>query len=471
MMSFATPFRAVQAHQPGSPGPARRTDTHPHAGNQAALRRLSGIQAKLEVGAVDDPLEREADAVADAVIGMAAPPPLRAAAPRVSRKCAACKEEEKQTLQPKAAGSPSAVPSVAPPQVHDVVSQPGRPLDAATRGFFEPRFGLDLSAVRVHSESHAGEAARAVGARAFAVGENIVFAPNQFAPSSASGRHLLAHELAHVVQQRGGAPGRLRRAPPTKTCDAPAGPRAQPAHVSDTLIDRITGKYVKIDGDTGEGCVPTPYPASNGEKVCTIGYGHQIQDCPILDASTGAPPTSTAVNDANTVKQRDPDKPDAKPRRARPAEWLTCKCAGKAITCPDQARQILKQDVSNSGEAWVHAHVLPDLDGRKFDALVDLTLHHGSIDTSFLDEINKYYCTPEGWNYLRDVYLKQNLTPQGSTVISPGFVKRRQLRVWPVASQPAEPSQPAQPAQPPADSAPTCDPDADPDMCTEQNER
>ena len=54
---------------------------------------------------------------------------------------------------------------------------------------------------------------------------------------------------------------------------------------------------------------------------------------------------------------------------------------------------------------------------------IDLTLHHGSIDQSFLDEINKYYCTPEGWNYLRDVYLKQNLTPQGSTVISPGFVQ------------------------------------------------
>ena len=110
----------------------------------------------------------------------------------------------------------------------------------------------------------------------------------------------------------------------------------------------------------------------------------------------------------------------------------------------------------------------PDLDGPKFDALVDLTLHHGSVDKSFLDEINKYYCTPEGWNYLREVYLKQNLTPQGSTVISPGFVKRRQLRVWPVASQPSQPGQPSQPA---AGSAPACDPNADPGTCSEQNER
>jgi hypothetical protein len=468
MMSFATPVRAVQARTPGLPGKARLADTVAHAGNQAALRRLSGIQAKLEVGAVDDPLEREADAVADAVMGMAAAPPLRAAAPRVSRKCAACEEEEKQTLRPKPAGPPSAVSTVAPPQVHDVVSQPGRQLDAATRGFFEPRFGLDLSAVRVHSEGHAGEAARAVGARAFAVGENIVFAPNQFAPSSVSGRHLLAHELAHVVQQRGGAPGRVRRAPPANTCAAPVGPPAQPAHVSDTLIDRMTGGYAKKDGDNGEGCVPTPYPAGNGEKVCTIGYGHQIRDCPTLDASTGAPPTSGAVNDANTPKLRDPGKADAKPRRARPSEWLTCKCAGKAVKCPDEARQILKSDVSNSGEAWVHAHVQPDLDGPKFDALVDLTLHHGSVDKSFLDEINKYYCTPEGWNYLREVYLKQNLTPEGSTVISPGFVKRRQLRVWPVATQPSQPGQPSQPAAGPA---PVCDPNADPGTCSEQNER
>jgi hypothetical protein len=464
MLSFATPVRAVQARATGASGPGRRAATVAHAGNQAALRRLSGMQAKLEVGAVDDPLEHEADAVADAVMGMASAPSLRPAAPRVSRKCAACEDEEKQTVRPKVAGSPTAVPSVAPPQVHDVVNQPGRPLDTATRGFFEPRFGLDLSAVRVHSEGHAGEAARAVGARAFAVGENIVFAPNQFSPSSVSGRHLLAHELAHVVQQRGGAPGRVRRAPPAKTCDAPVGPLAQPAHVSDTLIDRITGKYVKVDGDTGEGCITTPYAASNGEKVCTIGYGHQIKDCPILDAKTGAPPTSDAVKDANTAQQRDPNKPDANPRTARPSEWLTCKCAGMVITCPDQARQILKNDVSMSGEAWVHAHVLPDLDGPKFDALVDLTLHHGSIDQSFLDEINKYYCTPEGWNYLRDVYLKQNLTPQGSTVISPGFVKRRQLRVWPVASQPAQPSQPA------TGPAPACDPNADPGTCSEQNE-
>ena len=221
MSSFATPVLGVKPPPMASREIVRRPDSAPQIGNQAALRRLSAVaprvQAKLEIGAVDDPLEREADAVAGAVMGMAAPPAsLTAAPPRVSRKCDACAEEDaQQTLQTKPAGAPGAVPNVAPPQVHAVVRQSGRPLDTATRGFFEPRFGLDLGAVRVHAEGHAGDAARSVGARAFTVGENIVFAPGEFAPSSAGGRHLLAHELAHVVQQRGGAGvGRVQRAPP-----------------------------------------------------------------------------------------------------------------------------------------------------------------------------------------------------------------------------------------------------------------
>lgn len=414
------------------------------------------MQARLEVGPVNDPIEREADAVADAAMGMAAPGPVSAVPSQVSRKCAACEEEDKQTLQTKPAGPASTQPGIAPAQVHEVIGQPGQPLDLATRSFFEPRFGLDLSAVRVHAERGAGDAARSVGARAFTVGEHMVFAAGAFAPSSAAGRHLLAHELAHVVQQRGGAPGMVRRAPPDKLCDPPVGPLAQPDHVSQTLIDRMEGKYVKIDGDVGEGCIPTPYPAGNGETVCTIGFGHQLKDCPVLDKATGAKPTAEAIKEANTPKVRDENKPDAKPRRALPAEWLSCQCADKKIGCPDEAEKILKDDVSKNGEKFVHHNVLAGLDGPKFDALVDLVLHHGSLDKPFIEEIHKYYCTPDGWDYLREEYLKQNLTPQGSNVISPGFVKRRQLRVWPSSSK---------------TSPLTCgDGKGDPDSCNEQNQ-
>jgi hypothetical protein len=81
----------------------------------------------------------------------------------------------------------------------------GRPLPQATRAFFEPRFGWDLGDVRVHTDGAAAAAARGLQARAFGVGRDIVFGAGEYAPDTAAGRALLAHELAHVVQQ---APGR-----------------------------------------------------------------------------------------------------------------------------------------------------------------------------------------------------------------------------------------------------------------------
>ena len=99
----------------------------------------------------------------------------------------------------------------APPVVDDVLRAPGQLLDSATRAFFEPRFGYDFSAVRVHCGSGAAVAARAVDAQAFTVGNRVVFGDGQFAPQDTAGRRLLAHELTHTVQQ--GAAGRLQRSP------------------------------------------------------------------------------------------------------------------------------------------------------------------------------------------------------------------------------------------------------------------
>lgn len=92
-------------------------------------------------------------------------------------------------------------PDIAPPVVHDVLSSPGQPLDAQTRAFMEPRFGHDFSAVRVHSDGRAAESARAVSAHAYTVGNHVAFGEGKYQPGSEVGRRLLAHELAHVVQQ------------------------------------------------------------------------------------------------------------------------------------------------------------------------------------------------------------------------------------------------------------------------------
>jgi hypothetical protein len=90
--------------------------------------------------------------------------------------------------------------------VHDVVnSGGGAPLPADTRADMEARFGgQDFGDVRVHTGSPAHESARSVNAQAYTVGSNIVFQRDTYDPGSDTGRHMLAHELTHVVQQRSG---------------------------------------------------------------------------------------------------------------------------------------------------------------------------------------------------------------------------------------------------------------------------
>jgi len=82
-----------------------------------------------------------------------------------------------------------------------VLRSPGQPLDAGTRAFMEPRFGRDFSHVRIHTDVPAAASAHAVAALAYTVGQQIVFGSGQYAPTTPAGRRLLAHELAHTVQQ------------------------------------------------------------------------------------------------------------------------------------------------------------------------------------------------------------------------------------------------------------------------------
>jgi hypothetical protein len=196
------------AVQTPSPGPLIQTIVH-------------GPVAKTRIGPVDDPLEREADQVADAVVSDRPLWPIgNATSARPQRKCAACVEEE-ETLQTKSTGSER--PAEALASVHEVLRSPGQPLDDATRAYFEPRFGQDFSGVRVHTDAGAAQSTRDVNAHAYTVGHNIVFGAGRFETGTPEGRQLLAHELTHVVQQGGGGdalPG------PAQERDAEATSRA-----------------------------------------------------------------------------------------------------------------------------------------------------------------------------------------------------------------------------------------------------
>ncbi|WP_026423240.1 DUF4157 domain-containing protein [Actinokineospora inagensis] len=92
-----------------------------------------------------------------------------------------------------------------PSPVHSVVGSGGSPLDTDTRADMEARFGgQDFSDVRVHTGGAATESARSVNAQAYTVGSDIVFSDGRYDPGSDAGKHVLAHELTHVVQQRSG---------------------------------------------------------------------------------------------------------------------------------------------------------------------------------------------------------------------------------------------------------------------------
>lgn len=135
-----------------------------------------------------------------------------ARSPLLQRKCACggsagaggdCGEcQKKKSPLQRSAADTGRVNSV-PPVVQDVLRSPGQPLDGSTRGFMESRFGHDFSQVRIHNDTRSHESAQTVHAHAYTVGQEIVFASGKYNPHSQTGRHLLAHELSHTIQQRG----------------------------------------------------------------------------------------------------------------------------------------------------------------------------------------------------------------------------------------------------------------------------
>src|SRR5262245_3155098 len=100
-----------------------------------------------------------------------------------------------------ASGGATRLSSAVSPMVGAVLRSPGQPLDSDTRAFMESRFGHDFSRVRVHADSRASDAARAVNATAYTVGRDLVFQAGRYRPETEVGKRLLAHELTHVVQQ------------------------------------------------------------------------------------------------------------------------------------------------------------------------------------------------------------------------------------------------------------------------------
>ena len=195
------------------------------------------IQPKLVNEQVEDPLEREADHVADQVM--------------------AKREEPISKTQTREAsiGDES--------EMRD-----GSPLPKSQRAFFESTLGHDFAAVRIHSNSRSSDLARSVNARAFTLGRDIVFGKGEYRPESRDGARLLAHELAHVVQQHASQPT-IQRQPATKP--APSDPFGQGGVYEQLQILREAGTLPFSEYEA----VERPKDIKDPKKATAV-WGHEV---------------------------------------------------------------------------------------------------------------------------------------------------------------------------------------------------
>jgi hypothetical protein len=152
----------------------------------------------------------------------------------IGREGGALEAEADRAAAAVAVGRPGALPRLSsissvsgdafapiPESVMRATSSSGTALDKSTREFMERGFGADFSTVRVHHDALAIRSARDVGARAYTLGSHVVFGAGEYDPSRGSGRELLAHELAHTLQQTGGTLQLQRACLPSAECAAP----------------------------------------------------------------------------------------------------------------------------------------------------------------------------------------------------------------------------------------------------------
>jgi outer membrane protein OmpA-like peptidoglycan-associated protein len=123
--------------------------------------------------------------------------------------CEECQKKQSTAVARKPANAGAA--SANHKGIERVLRSPGQPLDRAARAFFEPRFGRDFGNVRVHTDTSAADSAESIRALAYAAGPSIAFGRGQYQPGTFQGQSLIAHELAHVVQQEKSPGDSIRR--------------------------------------------------------------------------------------------------------------------------------------------------------------------------------------------------------------------------------------------------------------------
>jgi hypothetical protein len=256
-----------------------------------ARRPRPAIQTKLEIGAPNDRFEQEAERVADRVMRMPDPSIGTSLAPvGIQRLCAECEEEvqrqpvddEEEVRMKRASG---ATPEIAPglqTRISGLCSG-GQPLSPALRGFFEPRFGHDFSQVHLHHGSQAGEAARALGARAYTLGQDVVFGQGQYRPESNQGRRLIAHELTHVIQQAGASRPFVQRQGPG-ALSTTEGQLPPPQSIAGPCPVAAEGTLSEVSWGESRGIYPTKNMTPTEQEMYHPENWDEAKKCELLKA-------------------------------------------------------------------------------------------------------------------------------------------------------------------------------------------
>lgn len=235
------------------------------------------VQRKLRVGAINDPLELDADRVADQVL----------AAPVTGAGDGAALFVRRASALSNANAQPEAVPA----SVEHALARSGAPLEPMLREDMEQRFRHDFSRVRVHSGVAAMQSAADINAHAYTVGHDIVFGARQYSPHSVTGMRLLAHELTHVMQQSPAGSGTIRR----QVATAPGA-----AHQSARKILRVerywrspSARVIFQDGSTeevtfidGSGLDMSSAPEQRYDKVVDVTIDRTSPIRPHLEIDT-----------------------------------------------------------------------------------------------------------------------------------------------------------------------------------------
>jgi hypothetical protein len=168
----------------------------PRCKNAENIPSIPNTQTKIKISQPHDPLEREADRVADQIMNM----PNNSL--KFSNKEISQDNQNLIQISPKKSVDAGLYNfNKVTEEIKNVNLNNGKPLDSTTKEFMESRFGYDFGNVRMHTNENAAKSAESVNALAYTVANNIVFTKGHFEPNTNEGRKLIAHELVHVIQQ------------------------------------------------------------------------------------------------------------------------------------------------------------------------------------------------------------------------------------------------------------------------------